>query len=582
MITPQQLPNPQVKPKWHLPVGVMESIVAYNCKRFGFPRPVLALPMWEGAGNRALDYSGHGNHGDLINGPDWAAEGVLFNSSTENIKGPNGAILSSVGTIIFGYKKTIVPTDWYYWCVLDDDYSEFAIDALASTGSVDFRINGSIVSQAGCTWIDGAYHNVASTWNADSNERKIYDNGSLFMSKDDAFTWDAAGVSDHYLRIGGRATGVNRYAGGIIYYFYVFNTALTAAQVKFLHDNQIPEELYGYVAAAAGTDVYLTLAQYSGIAGSGQAVAQGPVTLSNTLAALDGGAANALAPVTLSDILSVAGVGTMSTPQALALSKSLGVAESGQVDTQAAATLSNVLSLTVGAEAVAQSTITLAEILATLQVAATPSAGLIDSPNKRRSVAGIPAIPNNQIYGRDKQQIAGLYRGSFEYVPGALSLNEVIAVTSAGQAAASSDVTLSKVLTILQTYLAESNRSISLAEVLTAALSSEATAGAFITFAEDLALSQILTASQAASAAATSQLSLNNILSITVLAEALASAGIALNMVEVITTDGTVAVSVVTPDGRTITIAVEVRTVIVAEEVRTAIVAEEDRTVIIT
>jgi len=684
MITPQQLPNTQVKPKWQLPVGVMESIVAYNCRKHGFPRPVLAMPMWEGAGNRALDYSGHGNHGDL-NGPDWVADGLDFLTTTDYVHIPAHQSLDDMSNATFEvFIKMVDNTETYQALMapFESNTNRFFIMYHGGKFGVYDDINnaGRIVLDTGTAAVNGQlYHIVVTisgtTWTfyIDGVEKVSTDLGVNMSDLGNGITIDLAAYyyGDVYY---GKFSGIIIHSG-------IYRDALTAAQVKFLYDNpyfkyQIPEELYGYVAAAAGTDVYLTLAQYSGIAGSGQAVAQGPVTLSNVLTALDGGQGNTQAPVTLS----------------------------------------NILSLTLGAEAVAQSTITISEILAILQTATTPGAGLIDSPNKRRSVAGIPAIPNNQIYGRDKQQIAGLYRGSFEYVPGALSLNEVIAVTSAGQAAASSDVTLSKVLTILQTYLAESNRSISLAEVLTAALSSEATtegtltlsdiltislteanifnaavtlaciqqladsgivtagsdttlneilalaqsglatagsettlldvlsvlssseatAGAFITFAEslsiaqttaeitqvyltlaynlavqtsatsiaaatlttainagisasvtievteDLALSQILTASQAASAAATSQLSLNNILSITVLAEALASAGISLNMVEVITTDGTVAVSVVTPDGRTITIAVEVRTVIVAEEVRTAIVAEEDRTVIIT
>lgn len=52
MIVPSQNRSINVKPKWQLPVGVMEGIVAYNCRKYGMPHPVLAMPMWEGAGGR--------------------------------------------------------------------------------------------------------------------------------------------------------------------------------------------------------------------------------------------------------------------------------------------------------------------------------------------------------------------------------------------------------------------------------------------------------------------------------------------------------------------------------------------------
>jgi len=82
------------RPRWVTPVGVMEGIVAYNCRKHGFPRPVVAIPFWEGAGNRAIDYSGRGNHG-AFNGPKWAGSGVEF--SSDNINLGEGA-----GTLDFG------------------------------------------------------------------------------------------------------------------------------------------------------------------------------------------------------------------------------------------------------------------------------------------------------------------------------------------------------------------------------------------------------------------------------------------------------------------------------------------------
>lgn len=85
MILPTQAQNPQLKPRWVAPVGIMESVVAFNCRKYGMPRPILAMPMWERAGNRVIDLSGHGNHGGLTGTPKWVADGLDLNGSTDYV-----------------------------------------------------------------------------------------------------------------------------------------------------------------------------------------------------------------------------------------------------------------------------------------------------------------------------------------------------------------------------------------------------------------------------------------------------------------------------------------------------------------
>ncbi|MCK5216324.1 MAG: DUF2341 domain-containing protein [Methanosarcinales archaeon] len=316
------------------------------------------------------------------------------------------------------------------------------------------------------------------------------------------------------------------------------------------------------------TEVYLTLSQNLNVIDSGQAAAQGPVTLSNTLTALDGSAANALGPVVLSDILSTDNLGqadiqalitlneiqsiantgivsiealltlddilnnvissqantqaplTLSNSQSITnpsqantqapvtLNDILTIANSGQAGIQGSTTLSTSLQISVGAEAISDSTITIAEVLSTFQAATVVGAGLIDSPNKRRSVMGIPAVPNNQIYGRDKQQIAGLYRGPFEYVPGILSIQEILTTSDVGQVAANSSMSLSKVLAILQNHIVATECSVSLAEILEVSDIGQVAANAFTTFAKNFILHQ------ASISTASGSLTLNEVLTI--------------------------------------------------------------------
>ncbi len=63
--------DPKIKPRlWNLQTGT----VAYNCARMGLPMPVLAMPMWEGAGDKVYDYSGNRNNGDCAGTtlPSWS------------------------------------------------------------------------------------------------------------------------------------------------------------------------------------------------------------------------------------------------------------------------------------------------------------------------------------------------------------------------------------------------------------------------------------------------------------------------------------------------------------------------------
>ena len=339
----------------------------------------------------------------------------------------------------------------------------------------------------------------------------------------------------------------------------------------FVHKYNSPEPAFssaGSEETPGATEVSLALSQSLSVIDSGQAAAQGPVTLSNTLTALDGSAANALGPVILSDILStdnlgradiqalltlnkiqsIANTGIVSiealltlndilnnvissqanTQAPLTLSNSQSITNPSQANTQAPVTLNNILTIvnsgqagiqgsttlstslqiSVGAEAISDSTITIAEVLSTFQAATVVDTGLIDSPNKRRSVMGIPAISNNQIYGRDKQQIAGLYRGPFEYVPGVLSIQEILTTSDVGQVAANSSISLSKVLAILQNHIIATECSVSLAEILEVSDIGQVAANAFITFAENFILHQ------ASTSTASGSLTLNEVLTI--------------------------------------------------------------------
>ena len=227
-------PPGQKPPQWSIDPG----IVAYNASRLGLPVPTGLWAMWEKGGTKVYDLSGNNRTGTLTNSPTWEPGGIEFNANLEHIHGPNGAFLKSEGTIVFGYKYTTA-TSYYYWFVLDDDYQEFALLGNESTGHIEFRINGILdaFTLAAKFWKDGKDHNLCVTWDDAANERILYDNGEFFELGSNAFTWDAAGVAAHDLRIGGRPGSNDRYCGGVMSYFYVFDKVLTPNQIAYLNIN---------------------------------------------------------------------------------------------------------------------------------------------------------------------------------------------------------------------------------------------------------------------------------------------------------------------------------------------------------
>lgn len=102
IILPQ---NSKIKPAmWMCDPG----IVAYNCARLGLPVPVLAMPLWEGAGNKAFDYSGRKDNGD-ISGSTWQNQGLYFDGTGDWIAVPDyDDITNQVSVFVVASRGNIV------------------------------------------------------------------------------------------------------------------------------------------------------------------------------------------------------------------------------------------------------------------------------------------------------------------------------------------------------------------------------------------------------------------------------------------------------------------------------------------
>jgi len=257
MIVPAQIPNPYVKPKWQASVGVMESVVAYNCRKYGMPRPVLAMPMWEGAGNRAIDYSGRGNHG-TITGAGWAADGLEFVATD----GDYVEILDAIDPTEYTLSVLIRPKDVTYPSIItrtDSDSAalvNFSHHLYISNLSkfVSYLFDGAIRTVTGTTTaIYGKQYHVVGT--AKNNDYlRLYVDG---VEEGTPVAIGSMWTGGDRWNIGMCTKSVTSFADSIMCNILIFHTVLSTAQIKFISDNpyfmyRLPEELYGYSPAAVG------------------------------------------------------------------------------------------------------------------------------------------------------------------------------------------------------------------------------------------------------------------------------------------------------------------------------------------
>jgi hypothetical protein len=256
-------PPNQKPPIWSIDPG----IVAYNCQKAGLPHPVLAMPFWEKGGDRALDYSGHGNRGTIA-APAWVADGLDFDGSSYvgcgsssviddlHLKGGMSIVTSvnasTAGTLDYiAHKKAGQAGYWLF---------NFRTTAL------EFAKQGSTSLKVRTAYNVIAYNkkeNIALTWDGSTTASNVH----IYVNANEVsygVQTNGAGFNSDASQSLYLCSNVR----GVMSYIYIYDTVLTAAQVKFLHDDpyfmfRLPEELYGYAAAAAGVTIPVFLHHYN-------------------------------------------------------------------------------------------------------------------------------------------------------------------------------------------------------------------------------------------------------------------------------------------------------------------------------
>lgn len=266
MIQPAQLLSPYIKPQWNLPLGVVESLVVYNCRKYGMPRPVLAVPFWEGAGNKAYDVSGYGNHGTLVGQPDWVADGLgsalSLNGGGDYINAGNSTSLN-FNDVDFSFGLWFRPRNIVSVQVLmakfENVYDNY--DIRINSSQVQFYLRDSNGQSPGVENIGSLTANmlyyVIVTVDQTNEIARSYLNGVPGGTADLSTIEDISPSGNLLI---GTQTGSSVFFNGITNIPTITPAAYTPTQVKFSYDNpywmyEIPEELYGYSASVSPVEL---------------------------------------------------------------------------------------------------------------------------------------------------------------------------------------------------------------------------------------------------------------------------------------------------------------------------------------
>lgn len=186
-----------------------------------------------GAGPLTNDFTGHRNNG-TITGATRAPGGILCDGDYERVVIPTALnLLESKGTIVFGYKKTVTPPSYYYWYTVGDAYTIFSLYADTSPSWVRFGINSTVaIFTSWGNLFDGGWHPVGLTWDDDTNKRELYVDGILRDDDTTSFTWPT--LTTEAFNLGARSNSTERYVGGVISNFYIFNEILGADSMRMI------------------------------------------------------------------------------------------------------------------------------------------------------------------------------------------------------------------------------------------------------------------------------------------------------------------------------------------------------------
>lgn len=225
---------------------------------------VAHWPFYMRGGLIARDLSGKGNHGVLLNDPEWMAGALYFdptNNQVVDCGGDSSLDLPSAGTMSFLFKKDSVQPYLYPYVISTD--GDNGLFAYSMGGSIDFSTMrlaldnnlGANVVDIGAAITNDKWQHWTGVWTG--TQAFLYRDG-VEVASDLAYTGPIDGVTNLFI---GKLKSYERYVAGFIDHVTLRNRDLSASEVKQLAINPHlvyePEWLPDIVAApAAGMPMF--------------------------------------------------------------------------------------------------------------------------------------------------------------------------------------------------------------------------------------------------------------------------------------------------------------------------------------
>jgi hypothetical protein len=191
----------------------------------------------EGAGNRAIDWSGHSYHGTLENNPQWSdgfdGIGLEFDGTNFVELSTNEVVGSDIGSVCMWIKTTQADIGMLFYGTSGSSGDGFGTQLemhvnIMNGGGVEFYIEGgnNDVNPEGSVVNDDVWHHITATWDINADAKLYVDGGEPVSVPHDANDFDLSGT----VRLGRPVSPARPYTG-LIDDVRLYNYVLTPDEI---------------------------------------------------------------------------------------------------------------------------------------------------------------------------------------------------------------------------------------------------------------------------------------------------------------------------------------------------------------
>lgn len=160
--------------------------------------------------------------------PTWHPRGLDFDSSLECVYGGNDSDFPDTGTLIFKWERNVDPANSRYFYIRNA-YNEFAMYQAVSTDAVRIYVWGTDNPLGEISsFLDYKPHIFCIVYERNSS-------GTLYVDGASISSFSCGNTrNDNTFVFGGRNGSSDRFCGGIIHHFTIYNKKLSAGEIQEL------------------------------------------------------------------------------------------------------------------------------------------------------------------------------------------------------------------------------------------------------------------------------------------------------------------------------------------------------------